>query len=63
MSASLPNPFFINPDNRWDSLYSEADLWKAIFDDPLPAFLADPSPEYMQATEIEQILGVLSRFN
>lgn len=59
--AKLPPSPFIDPDhNRWDELYNEDDLWKAIFDDPLPAFISDPSREYMAATEIRPIVDVLA---
>lgn len=54
--SSLPNPFM--PDavyappaagSRWDELYDEAALWRAIFDEPLPMFISDPSPDFIAA--------------
>lgn len=67
MTTPILNPWMgiapqCTPDpekSRWDDLYDEDEIFRIIFDEPLPAFISAPSPEYLRATEIRSILEVL----
>ena len=60
----LPNPFVFEPvePDLERFVIDEADFMAMIEtpDDPLPAFLSDPSPEYMSAMEIIPLLKMLA---
>ena len=53
----LPNPFLTSP-------FDETAVLRAIADelDPPPAFLSDPSQEYLQAIDIMPIVEILQGY-
>lgn len=56
----LPNPF-VDQSNRF--VLDQAAFLNAIMPGTdIPKFLADPSPEYLKAAEIEPILRVLAKY-
>jgi hypothetical protein len=56
--ATLPNPFVLDPGDRF--VLDEQAFMAAI--EPPPAFLAAPRPEYLRAVEIMPIIQVLAPF-
>ena len=55
----LPNPFMFNPESR--PRFDQEALFEAITEamEPAPAFLSDPSPEYLRAVDLKPIVEVL----
>lgn len=58
LRTPLPLSPFIDPDNRF--VLDEERMWADMMFDA-PAFLRNPSEEYLRACEIEPILEVLAR--
>lgn len=57
--ANLPlSPFITEPDNRF--VLDEEAFMAAI--EPAPAFIENPSPDYLRAAEIQPVLRVLARY-
>lgn len=56
--TNLPiSPFITEPDSRF---VLDVDAFIAAIE-PAPAFLSDPSPEYLRAAELMPVLAVLAR--
>lgn len=56
--ADLPNPFILDPDNRF---VLDEDAFMAAIEPP-PAFLGAPSREFLRATEILPICETLGPY-
>ncbi len=54
--SALPNPFITDNEHRF--VLDEKAFMAAI--EPAPAFLSDPTREYLMATEISPIVDVLA---
>ena len=60
--TALPNPFMAVPDRP--SQFDEQAILQAIADelDPPPAFISDPSEDYLMATDFSPIRDILQGY-
>jgi hypothetical protein len=58
MMAALPNPFILEPDQRFSL---DIDAFIAAIDPP-PVFLQAPRPEYLRAAEIMPIVELIGTY-
>ena len=56
--TNLPNPF-LPPSSQF---VLDEDAFLAALGDPPPIFLADPSPDYLTATDLLPIVELLTEF-